>query len=528
MIKACFMAGLHLFVAQALMAQDFLSGTITYISQDNAFSDMGKKDGILVGDTVRVQRADLDLGTAIISQTSGSSSALVVQDGMDISWQIGDQVILTRPVIKNLSESGSLELDSTHISATITQVFLDSNAYRERGQRSLETSRLAPRYSGYLSARIDDRGGDPQTEGTTSGFLYGKFKIQDMGIKFLSTSVYFRASGISTEKSISSNIYSIMFQYKNPNSHFDYLGGRMYHPQFSMLGTVDGLGLTWLSKRRMVSALAGLEAPLYGSISTSRRSKMGIVDLEYFAWGNIQFGNITEIQNGDLARNYILLGSSLKLKGGIRIRGYSEYDLDPFDQSSSQSTISLTRFNASMNMRIWKSLSGNFRYNYRENVQSLLDTVDTELNLTARHALSANLSWIFKPGMSMSAQASYRSDANARNIQMYGLTMNYGNFTARSFSFNAGLLAMFSYVSEGGRVHASLGKTLLPWLDMELYDELFLYRILGETSFRTRHLPEISMAFKVPGLNRLKLRSRFEQENGDLFYRLSLSATRQF
>ena len=87
---------------------------------------------------------------------------------------------------------------------------------------------------------------------------------------------------------------------------------------------------------------------------------------------------------------------------------------------------------------------------------------------------------------------------------------------------------MFSYLSEGGRVYASIGRDILPWLDVDLYDEVFLYRILGESSFRTRHLPEISLSAKVTGLQRLRLRTRFEPENGELLYRVSLSASRQF
>ena len=52
--------------------------------------------------------------------------------------------------------------------------------------------------------------------------------------------------------------------------------------------------------------------------------------------------------------------------------------------------------------------------------------------------------------------------------------------------------------------------------------------IMGEADFRIRHMPEFSLAAKVPGLNRLRLRTRLEQEDGDIFYRLSLSASRQF
>lgn len=516
--------------AQSLFSQEFLTGTITYISKDNAFMDLGKKDGIQIGDSVKVVHNGNEIGMALVSQTSGSSSALDPVKGTTIAWQIGDGTKMVRPLVENKTEAIPAPMDSSQVSPIVTQVFLDSSAYqtRTRSTASLDRDRFAPGYSGYLSARYDNRGGDPKGENIQSASLYGKFTIQDLAIRHLSASVYFRANGISTSNNFDSNIYSVMLQYKRPGGHFDYLGGRMYHPQFSMLGTVDGVGASWHSERRMISALAGLEAPIYGYNSGIRRIKMGILENEKFGWGDIKIGNITEIQSGDLARNYLILGSSLKVKGGMRVRAYSEFDLDPFDQSSSQALVSLTRFDASLNKRIWRSISGNFRYNYRENVQSLLDTVDTDLNLSARHSLSANLSWRLRSSLGFSTQASYRSDPSGRSIQMYGLTMNAYDFISESMSLNAGLMVMLSYLSEGGRIHASIGKTILPWLDVELYDEVFLYRILGETSFRTRHLPEISLALKVPGLNRLRVRTRFEQENGDIFYRVSLSAIRQF
>jgi len=99
---------------------------------------------------------------------------------------------------------------------------------------------------------------------------------------------------------------------------------------------------------------------------------------------------------------------------------------------------------------------------------------------------------------------------------------------SRALSLNAGGMAMLSYLSQGGRIYTSVGKKLLPWLDIDVYDEIFLCRILGDTSIQTRHLPEISFSAKVPALQRLRLRTRFEQENGQRLYRISLSASRQF
>ncbi len=519
-----------LLLAASGIGQELVIGTITYLSRDQAYIDLGKKSGVQVGDTVQVFSDEKVVGIAIVSQTSGSSSAIEATEPATMNWDVGDNVQVEVKLPESSQTVSAAIIKSPSESKPVLKVFLDSSSYtpRTRSNMSLDAHRFAPTFSGYLSARASDRGGDTSGVRESSGSISGQFKILDIGIRHLDASTYIRSNRSSRDTSSQTNIYSIMLSYDNPTSRFSYLLGRMYHPQFSMLGTIDGIGLTWQSDRRVLAVAGGLMSNINDIQGQAKRNKFGLINEERFKWGKLQFGVIGETESGAFSRNYLLLGSTAKLSPRLRLRGYSEFDLDLQDQSQFQSTVSLTRFRASVNWRPWRSLISTSRYSYRENVVDLLDTAETEYEKAARHTFNTNLSYMLGSGMSISGQASFRGDGTNRHIQIYGVSFSHRKFTSKSLSLNAGVMAMFSYLSEGGRVYASVGRDILPWLDVDLYDEIFLYKILGDSSFKTRHLPEVSFSAKVPGLQRLRLRTRFEQEGGELLYRISLSASKQF
>lgn len=513
-----------------LQSQEIREGSITYISRSQAYIDLGKQDGIQVGDSVKIYTGSEVLGTAIVSQRSGSSSALKPVSPTDITWSIGDQVKvrLNNPVSSEASVK-SVETPADSI-APSREVFLDSAAFKPRTTNSitLDSEDFGPSFTGYLSSRITDRGGDTSGVRETMGSIYGQFKILDLGIRHLDVNTYLRSSKSSRDTLAQTRLYNLMVSYDNPTSRFSYLLGRLYHPQFSMLGTVDGFGVSFRSAQRRVAIAAGQVSNIQGLDHSLDRIKFGLIDEEHYRWGKAQIGYIGELESGELSRNYLLMGSTARLGSKFRIRGYGEFDLDLQDRSSQHSLISITRFRTSVNWRPWRSVISSSRYSYRENVIHLLDTSRSEYDRAARHAFNTNLSIMFGSGLTISTQASLRGDGNDRSIKMFGITMYHRNVSQYELSLNAGGMAMYSYLSEGGRIYASLGKDILPWFDVELYDEIFLYRILGEESFRVRHLPEISISAKVPGIQRLRFSTRFEHENDELLYRLSLSASRQF
>ena len=517
-------------VSMAFSGQATLDGSITYISRDNAYIDLGKKSGVAIGDTVMVYNDGQRVGTAIVAQTSGSSSSVKALEPTDMNWSIGNKIGVLIQQHEPPPTRSSLEpLDSVN-TAEPAQVFLDSSAYapRSRSNMSLGKDRFAPSFTGYLSTRISDRGGDTSGVRETHGSMYGQFKVMDLGIKHLDASVYLRGNQSIQDSSSQFDVYSVMFSYDNPESKLSYLMGRMYHPQFSMLGTLDGVGITWRSDRRILAMTAGLMPVLSHTSELSKRQKLGLMDNERFGWGNLQLGVVSELEDNSFSRNFIVLGASAKVMRRVRLKSYGEFDLDLWNQSQQQDLLSLSRFRSSLNWRPWRSLIANLRYSYRENIIDLLDTAETEYDKAARHTFNANLNYMLNSGLTFSGQASFRGDGDGRQIQIYGLTMNHRKFTSQSLALHAGGMAMLSYLSEGGRVYASLSKDVLPWLDVDLYDEIFMYRILGESSFRTRHLPEISFSAKVPGLQRLRLRTRLEQESGEVLYRMTLSASKQF
>lgn len=518
------------FLTTSLIGQDLVTGSITYISRDQAYIDLGKKAGIQIGDTVQVFGSGEVVGMATVSQTSGSSSAIVGIDAEAMTWKMGDKIQVQVEVTDASQQAPEANIETPLETVPAVQVFLDSSSFTARtpSNMSLNDNRFAPTFSGYISARASDRGGDASGVRESIGSVSAQFRVMDLGIRHLDASTYIRSNRSSRDTTSQTNIYSIMLTYANPASRFSYLLGRMYHPQFSMLGTIDGVGLTWRTDKRVLAAAAGLMADIYELQGQAKRSKFGLIDEERFEWGDVQVGIIGETESGAFSRNYLLLGSTAKLGPRLRLRGYSEFDLDLQDQSQFQSLISLTRFRATMNWRPWRSLMSTSRYSYRENAVDLLDTAKTEYEKAARHTFNTNLSFMFGSGMSINGQASFRGDGSNRHIQMYGVSVSRRKFTSKALSLNAGTMVMFSYLSQGGRVYASVGRDVLPWLDVDVYDEIFLYKILGDSSFRTRHLPEISFSAKVPGLQRLRLRTRFEQEGGELLYRISLSASKQF
>jgi len=520
--------GLLLILSSLVQGQTLIEGSITYVTRDQAFMDLGKKAGLQVGDTVQVIREGQEPGSALVVQASGSSSAIESIGSEPMSFQIGDRVLATIRAVVDSPDPSSVQ-DSVSLPVP-ARVFLDSSAYTPRTQRSLAETRkrFAPTTSGYLSARFSDRGGEPGASRETRTSLSGQFRILDLGIRHLDLSTYIRSNHSSRDSLLDNRLYNLMLSYAHPESRYSFLLGRIYHPQFSMLGTVDGVGVTRTTVNRRLALAVGETADLTGSSDHGARLKMGLVDEELTAWGNVQAGLIAELESGDIARNYLFLGSSARLGAQLRVRSYGEFDLDLTDQSKYQETVSFTRFRATVTWKPWNPIILSSRYSYRENVVDLLDTARTEWDRAARHAFNSSLTLITRSGVTLTLQGSVRGDDQDRLVKMFGSTINHRNLFSRNASMSLGGMAMFSYLSEGGRMYLSLEREILPWLDVDVYDELFFYRLLGEQDFRFRHLPELSLAVKVPGLQRLRIRTRLEQEEGETLYRFSLSASRQF
>jgi hypothetical protein len=511
-------------------AQTLIQGTITYISKDNAYMDMGKKKGVAIGDTIEVYRSDKLLGKAVVSQTSGSSSALRQVDTLSTGWQIGDLVQMEIEDTQPLLSVQTVAADSVQTETAPRVVKLDSLAFQARqpSKPEIEGNRLLPNFSGYLSARVDDRGGDPESPRRTSTSLYGQFQMLDLGIKHLDASVYFRGGKSSQDSVFDSQIYSVMFEYKKPGSPFDLSFGRIYHHMFSTLGSVDGIGLSWRLGQFTLGMLGGSVPSNNVYPDMVKRRRLGVMGQQQFSWGDVMLGMNAEVTPDGLSRNYLASEARYRAFRSFRVRVQGEFDLDIQDQSPTQSLISLTRFSSSLNGRLGRHFISNLRYSYRENVMDLLDTAETEYDLAARHSANGSVSWYHSSGLNLSTQASFRTDGDGKAIQTYGLTLNKRDLGGWEMDFMSGVMAMNSYLSQGGRIYLSVSRRMLPWLDIDIYDEIFAYKILGDDQTRVRHRPELSLKAKLPYMERIRLRTRFEQEDGVTFYRLSLSISRQF
>ena len=534
MIKQIFNWTLLLICPLLVMAQTpsktSLLGKITYVSTDGAYMDLGRKAGVQAGDSVVVLHNKDVLGSAVVIQTSGTSASLKPMVVDALPWQIGDgvQVFITLPPEPTpLSDQVQ---DTTVTPSKPATVFLDSAVFTpfKSTRTKAQEQGYRQRFSGYLSARADTRGGNGASGTSNNLALYGQFRVRDLGLEHLDASLYLRGSESSSASSSGMQVYSVMLEYANPASPMRLYLGRMYHPQFSMLGTVDGMGVGWLGKHRSLALLAGSETPIPGAPAAATQQKFGFIEEENFSWGNLQFGSVSQFSTAGLARTYLILGSTFRPHRALRVHSYAELDLDPQDNSVNQDAVSVTNFRTALNWRFLKNFSSNLRYSYRENVVDLLDTASTEFDLASRHAVNLGGSWLISPYMSLSTQASLRTDGSGRDIQVYGLTFNHRSLGRRELKLNSGAMAMLSYVTRGGRLYASLGYTVSPRFDLDIYDEVYIYKILGDDVIRVRHLPELSVSAKIKGLSRLRLRTRLEQEGGELFYRISLGASRQF
>ena len=384
---------LGLLMTGSINAQESLNGSITYITRDQAYIDLGKKAGLSLGDSVQVFQDDKFLGRGIVSQTSSSSSAVEALDPATMTWRIGNKVVVEINLLPDLQPQPSVTQRDASDLDEVAQVFLDSSAYQPRKPSDMNLSSLpsAPTFSGYLSTRLSDRGGDSSGVRESRGSIYGQFHILDLGMPHLDVSTYLRGNRSSRDSQSQTRLYSFMLSYDDPASRVSYLLGRMYHPQFSMLGTIDGVGMTWRSDRRVVALAAGRMSDLSHMQGQKSRNKFGVLNEEKYGWANLRFGIIGETESGSFSRNYLLLGSTARLGSYLRLRGYSELDLDLQNQSKLQSTLSLTRFRAAVNWRPWRSLTSISRYSYRENVIDLLDTAQTEYEKAARHTFNTNI-----------------------------------------------------------------------------------------------------------------------------------------
>ncbi|MBC8346593.1 MAG: hypothetical protein ISR82_05860 [Candidatus Marinimicrobia bacterium] len=219
-------------------------GTITYVTTDQVYSDIGLNKGAAVGDTLTVLRRGQELGlihiTSIANKSSVSESLVPISQ-----FQLGDRVVLEK--INNMILPPKKEIVS------------------QKPKPAKPAKRSPWRQSGNISARyMSTQYSDKPTKNRSIGMV--NYRLRSSGFLKPQLWVYGRSDLLSGDF----NLYQARLTLGQSNGKFFMQAGRVFSPALSGLGATDGLVVSSTFKKEITLGVLGGYLPAQQNMDFSK------------------------------------------------------------------------------------------------------------------------------------------------------------------------------------------------------------------------------------------------------------------
>lgn len=439
--------GLYIFllfffcVNETLQAQGTLEkGTVSYVSSQNVYVKFSSTDGINIGDTLFLQKAETLLPALRVTNKSSVScvcSKLVPTDNFRVS-----DAIVARPkhaekqkAVEKKEQEQKAKKENPAIKPAPLHDKNPEQAARE-ADGNLPESKAQPkqkiraRMSAASYSNFSDRG--EQTRMRYSCSVQGN---NIAGSKF-STDVYvtFRHTlneweTVKTNLNDALKIYSLSAKY-DFNESTSLVLGRKINPKIASLGAVDGIQFEKGIGHFLVGAIAG-SRPDFLDYSINLDLMQAGVYIGHVSGKNEKYqqttlGVIEQHNKSAVDRRFVYFQHSDDLMKNLNLFGSMEMDLYQNVNNEATNKLSLTNLFVSLRYKFSKKLNVSLSYDNRKNIiyyESYKSYIDQIIDNETRQGLRFGVNYRPVKLITWGVNASWRfqkSTANdSKNVNTY-------------------------------------------------------------------------------------------------------------
>jgi len=326
-----------------------VEGTVTYITVENVYCDLGSENGLYIGDTLHVFRSNSEIGLLIVQSTGRKSSVAspLVPVGV---LQLGDRVRYTVKPQKDIDES--------------------------KQEITAKEKTVSPKQK---KKRLLDQGGSISIRGNLNRYNGESENLRLLGnVNYrleialpIKTQIWIYGHNNFTEKE--PRLYQLRMTLGDRNSRFYGQLGRLFVSELAGIGAVDGTMVSYgKSKNKRVGILAGFQPNYLKTEFSTDFKKMGIFSTN--KWGKskrifkINAALVGQYASDKVDREFIYFRFLWRSGSNIELSWYETVDIYRDSTLYDRSTVEPLSSQISFRYKLGKIFLFNSRLSSRKQI----------------------------------------------------------------------------------------------------------------------------------------------------------------
>ncbi|UCC81272.1 MAG: hypothetical protein JSW64_07930 [Candidatus Zixiibacteriota bacterium] len=439
---------------------------VKYESSEHIYIDGGSEDGVAVGDTLQILKADSAVAEIVAVFVSDHSSSCKIISGLESGLRgLSARQKHIKPVIVEISEK------EQEVRRPEPEIKTD-----------LQTEKKPPEKSSFIRGRAalqlytyNDRG--PADLDVVQPTLRANLEIQNLGNQNLTLKIRTRTRYTDRTRSYNSNvsdsewrnrIYETSLNYDNGGRGIGFRLGRIIAGSFSGAGYVDGLmGFNRFSETLEVGIFAGTQpAWQYADFQASLQKYGAYINFKKGHRRGIRYESTAalaaEYHSSTVSREFVHLRNRISQNGKWNI--YQSLDLDinrdwRKERTGKSVIVSNLLISGSVNPCSWLRVTASYdnrkRY-WTYEIQSLDERLFDD---RYRRGVKTGLTFSLPHNYMISTDLGFRGiDGEDESRYSWSASLRKSDFTALRLSYGLNYTFFSDIYSEGRRFSANLGR----------------------------------------------------------------------
>ncbi|HTX98676.1 MAG TPA: hypothetical protein VMG09_01515 [Bacteroidota bacterium] len=462
-------------LARAQHAPGFVT-KITYVTSEQVYFDAGTEEGIVAGDTIKVYRSGIPLGSAVVTLLAAHSCVARVARA-DSLFRTADLGVVDRLPSVNHPEA-PLELDTTRAVAMQGDGIPEPLLPQPPG--TLVHGRVALQYFGEIAADSRLNIQEPAVAanlsvsniaGTGMNFSLNGQAVNDF------TNAY---PQFGTGNKSRLNLYDLRLMMGQPTDHFGFTVGRMVSGYVGSLGLLDGGQVLVRQSGMVAGAIAGraVGQSALGIDGTQTKTAVflgyqGNDDALQEYEGTVAYARQT--LHGSLDRQFLAFQGSVFEGSSLQAYGDADLELNGIQDGQRNSKASLSNASLFVNYSYAWWLSASMSYDESRSVylfQTMKSIPDSLFDEALQHGLRLSLTVRPLKDLSFTGSAGYRyRPGDAQPSHTLAGSMRAFDFLGTGFDATLRYTNAISPFLKGNDATVELDRMFFGRLDMTLrYD----------------------------------------------------------
>lgn len=508
--------------------------TVSYVAASVIYFDGGRENGLSAGDTMRVARNGMTIGSVVITAVSKRSTAAQIIS-QTIPIQVGDAGSVEKEIsaappplpVDTMRTTGSVSIQSVEPKKT------DGKPSNE----NFISGRIGLQYSGVST---NDRRFNLSQPSVLFRMDVQRLFGTAMAVTMYSRNYYDLSQNYSRyggATRLKNRLYEFVLHNDDPASSFGYGMGRMTSRYVGGLGTFDGGQFFYHTGNITTGVMVGAKVDDL-SYDVNSDDNKGALFINYqFNDGFIKHYDGTlaygqQLAKGRLDREFLYLQNFLSLGSDLSIYESTELELNDITNGVRKRSFTLSNTYLSVNYYPYPWLSGNVGYDGSrsvylfESMKSISDTLfDKNLLQGYRAGATVRLPYY----ISLSGNLSYRTKkGDARDARTFSGTVRSADLFGTEVGASIRYADIVGVYSDGNNVTVDIDRTFLYRLSLTVRYDYYAYTMLTNSSSYVTHTYTVSGNYRITKMLYAALNADRVNDSMMNSYRLFLEAGIRF